>query len=94
MGDLVTQDMEEAEVLNAVFASGFTSKTGLQESGVPEIRGEVWTRKDVPLLEEDLKGWHEHQRVTLPFRRTSTDWRNEIAVTSGCSARGSAKSDT
>lgn len=30
-GTLVTQDMEKAEVLNALFYSFFTSKTGLKE---------------------------------------------------------------
>ena len=38
MGDLVTQDMEKAEVLNAFLAPVFPSKTSLQEFQVPETR--------------------------------------------------------
>ncbi|GAB0177898.1 mitochondrial enolase superfamily member 1 [Grus japonensis] len=52
-GDLGTQDMEKAEVLNAGFLSVFTSKTGLQESQVLETKGKDWSKKDVPLIEED-----------------------------------------
>ena len=44
--------MEKAEVLNAAFASGFTSKTGLQEYQVPESRGKGYSKEDVPLMEE------------------------------------------
>ena len=51
--DLVTQDIEQAEVLTAFFVSVFTSKTGLQGSQVPETKGKDWSQKDVPLVEED-----------------------------------------
>lgn len=51
-GDIVTQDMEKAEVEN-VFASAFTSKTDLRESQVPETRGKGWNKEDIPLVEKD-----------------------------------------
>jgi len=53
MADLVTQDTEKPAVLNASFASVFTSKIGLQESQVPETRGKGWSKEDVPLVKDD-----------------------------------------
>ncbi|GAB0206869.1 mitochondrial enolase superfamily member 1 [Grus japonensis] len=52
-GALVTQDMEKSEVLNAAFASVYSSKTGLQESQVPETKAKGWSKEDLPLVEED-----------------------------------------
>lgn len=50
MGDLVTRDSEKAKVLNAFFAAAFTSKTGLQESQVPEARFKSWNKDDVSFV--------------------------------------------
>jgi len=45
--------MEKFEVLNILFASVFTSKISLQETQVPETKGKVCSKEDVPLVEED-----------------------------------------
>lgn len=45
--------MEKAEVLDALFTSLFTGKTCLQEFQGPEVRGKVWSLKDLPLVGKD-----------------------------------------
>ena len=45
--------MERAGVLNAFFASAFTSKTSLQKSQVPETREITQSKENVPLVVED-----------------------------------------
>ena len=42
VGVLIPKDMEKSEILNAFFASIFTSKTVLEQSQAPEARGKVW----------------------------------------------------
>lgn len=53
MGELVEQDSENAEVLNAFFVSLFTRNIGLQESKFPEARQKGWSKEAVLLVEED-----------------------------------------
>jgi len=40
-------------VLKDFFASVFTSKTSLQEWQVPETSRIIWSKEDVPFVEED-----------------------------------------
>lgn len=52
-GDLVTQDMERAEVLSTFFTLVLTRKTDFQDSQAPEAWGIVWSKEDLPLVEWD-----------------------------------------
>jgi len=47
------EDTEKAELLNAFFASVFTTKASPQKSQALEVREEVWQKDGLPLVEED-----------------------------------------
>lgn len=47
-GDLVTNDMEKAKVLDAFAASVLTGKSDFQESQALETSGEVWSKETYP----------------------------------------------
>lgn len=48
-GELMAEDMGNAEVLRTIFACVFISKMGLQESQVPKTKGSSHSKEDAPL---------------------------------------------
>lgn len=52
-GKMVTNDMGKVEVIYNFFASIFTGNIGLQESQASETRRKVWSKEEVPSVDED-----------------------------------------
>lgn len=51
--NLVTRDMEKTEEANGFFASVSTVNTDLQQFQGLETRAKVWSKEDLPSVEDD-----------------------------------------
>lgn len=93
--DLMAKDMEKTDVLNSL-SSVFTGNTWLHQSQVPETSEKVWTREDLPSVEDyQIRGMQVHGAWwEVPTSTGWADWCHceathdylwKVIVTRGCS---------
>lgn len=72
---VVVKDTEKEGLLNAFFASVFTSMTSLQGSQLSEARLKGWGKEDVSLVEEDqVRNASANQTFTSPWPWWEAPW--------------------
>jgi len=71
MGDLVTWNMEKAEVLNDFFASVFTGKYSSHTAEVAEGKGRDWENEEPPTVGENQV--RDHLRNLKVHKPTGPD---------------------
>lgn len=64
VGDVVSKDMEKFEVLNAIFASVFTTTTVPQEKQALGTRGKDESKEDLLSIKDDqVRKWDRHKSM-------------------------------
>ncbi|GAB0194850.1 hypothetical protein GRJ2_001950300 [Grus japonensis] len=81
MGDLITQDMEKAEVLSDIFASVFTSKGSSHTAQVIEGKGRDWENEEPLTIEDQVQ---DHLR-NLGHVKSSMTSRSREGILPLCS---------
>lgn len=54
LGGLLSKDTEKDEMLKSSLLMVFSGSTHLQKSEASETSGKVWSKKDLPFMDEDL----------------------------------------
>jgi len=66
VGALVTEDTEKVELLNTLFVSVFTDKSGPQEFQTLQVRERSWTKIRENLVRDHLGKLHTQKKIHGP----------------------------